>query len=218
VAEVDGTTSEIRWIFDAATTDGEYVTSGLGMVIDQWQFLAFFAAMESSGNLVTPRIWRGTVDEPPVMFTPSVSVSPAGNWVGQNTVYVGNHGTATTAFQGDIGSVSFLTVRSSGATQPFSVITNGTLDADIERNIEKWWVNPIWQGRSPQFFRPPAVATQWMMAHIALDGDIALASQVGETLSNYPTITTNGATASQRRPPRQLPRAWIHDPYVARAA
>jgi hypothetical protein len=50
-----------------------------------------------------------------------------------------------------------------------------------------------------------------MFAHLALDGNPALASLASQDQTNatYPTVTINGATVSGLGVPRSLPRSWV---------
>jgi hypothetical protein len=210
-ARVDTTTSEIRLVFDGATTDGEYTTSGLGMVTDLWQFLAFFGAMESSGNLAGLRVWRATVNDYPAILTPSEVVAPAGNWASSAALTLGNIGTGSAAFQGNIGWGHFAQVRNIGINGPFSTASSGVVTDDVARNVETRWVAPLWQGRPIAEFRPPTATTQWHFAHLALDGNPALASLISQDMAQpaHPAVTINGATPSDLGVPRSLPRSWV---------
>jgi hypothetical protein len=104
---VDTTTSELRFYVDRATTDTEWVTSGAGIVTNKWQFIAIeWSAVNGSDPSI--RCWIGTEEQPPVEISGSAAVAGSGNYTaGGTSLYAGNRGTGTVAFQGDIAHLSF---------------------------------------------------------------------------------------------------------------
>jgi hypothetical protein len=130
-AEVDTTTSELRLRTDNSTTDGEWVTSGAGIVTNKWHFIAFMNASENTTVPGAWRVWVGDAITAPVIQTPAVSVSRSGDYTGNSAFYVGNKGTDTVAFQGDIGWVMVITTGNLGINSALFTPTNGVITVGI---------------------------------------------------------------------------------------
>jgi hypothetical protein len=99
---VDATTSEIALKSDNATTDGEWVTSGLGMATGDFRFLCFLFTVANTGTLIQWRVWQGTLDTRPALVTINQVTAPVGNFTGNTSIVCGNLATSgTVAFQGE---------------------------------------------------------------------------------------------------------------------
>lgn len=126
-AEIDTTTSEIRLRTDN-TTDGQWTTTGVGLAVNTWSFLAFMASCNNTGPAGAWRVWACGIDGFPTEVTVTSAVSPVGNFAGTNSFTVGNKGTGTLAFQGDIAEVCFLqSGATSGILSPFNFAAYGTI-------------------------------------------------------------------------------------------
>jgi len=126
-AEIDTTTSELRLRTDN-TTDGQWTTTGVGLTTNTWTFLAFMASCNNTGPAAAWRVWTATIDTFPTEVTVTSAVAPVGNFTGSTSFTVGNKGTGTVAFQGDIGEVVIYQSGSvSGILSPFNFATFGTI-------------------------------------------------------------------------------------------
>lgn len=147
-AEIDATTSELRLRSDN-TTDGQWTTTGAGLVANEWKFVAVFGTFNNTGPAGNWRVWVGTVDTPPSgSITPAVATAPAGNFTGNATFAVGNAQTTNNvAFQGYIGDITTLFTTGSGVanTHPLFVAGGTAPSADQERQIFERYVLPAWQ-------------------------------------------------------------------------
>ena len=211
-AEVDTTTSEIRMRTDN-TTDGQWVTSGAGIVTNKWQFLAFLAATENTTVAGAWRVWVGDENTAPVIQTPAVSVSRSGNYTGSTAVAIGNKGTGTLAFQGDIGWVMLAAASAIGINSPFYVSASGVISDAEAKLVEERWVLPLWRGTpNPCHMVTTTPAGSFTMIHLPFDQQLSIASQWSQSTSpaNPLAMTINGATWSENQPPVRLPRDWIH--------
>lgn len=215
---IDTTTSELRLKTDN-TTDGQWTTSGVGLVVNQWSFIAFMLTCSNTGPTAAWRVWSGTVETPPVEITVTQVVAPAGNFTGGTAFTVGNIGTGTLAFQGDIGPVITCHPPVNNTTTGFlqnaaaGAITQGEAD-DAYRKV----VLPFWNGE-PMPFRVRQYGLQTgstMGAFLNLDLTLPVTQEIvsGLTLvSRFPTI--NGATPSNNRAPRFY-QATAAQPWVGR--
>jgi hypothetical protein len=144
-AEIDATTSSLRLKTDN-TTDGQW-TVPVGFAVDQWFFLAFLLATENTGVLAAWRVWVGTSDTPPTAATVTVATNPVGNFSGSGSFYIGNAGTGTLAFQGNIANIVWLSQTTSvQQPSPLGIATSGVIAADEELRIYNNLVRPMWSG------------------------------------------------------------------------
>lgn len=147
-AEIDATTDEIRLRTDN-TTDGQWFTAGVDLVVDNWKFLAFLNTCNNTGPAAAWRVWAGSIESAPIACSITPDVTPVGNFTASASFYIGNRGTGTFAFQGDVGDVGvYATNTGFGAIQhPFSIATAGTI-TDTEANfVYERFVIPFWLGR-----------------------------------------------------------------------
>lgn len=211
-AEVDTTTSEIRLRTDN-TTDGQWVTSGAGITVDKWWFIAFLAALENTTVAGDWRVWVGDAETPPQIITPTVAVSRSGNYVGSTAWTIGNKGTGTLAFQGDIGWVTMALSSNVGVLNWSHIATSGVIAATEAEMVERRLVTPLWAGRGPDVheWSPAAMSNQIGVVHFPLDQQGAPAMQMSGSTSpaNPVSLTINGATWTENRPPRCVPRNWL---------
>jgi hypothetical protein len=160
-------------------------------------------------------VWAGTADTAPVEVTLNTVVSPSGTTGTAGILYIGNGGTGTVAFQGDIALITFYTTGGSGVTGPNSGLaggpaTFGQFSQDEADTLFRTYVIPNWRGDFRHLFyypRMPSTATEcrWM---IPLDGRNQAVGVPQRSVANNPpfvALTINGAVVSQNRPPRAVP-------------
>lgn len=208
-AEIDTTTTSLRLRSDN-TTDGQW-TVPVAFTVNQWKFLAFFVTFNNTGPAVTWKVWAGTIDTPPVAATVTTATSPVGNNTANANFYVGNKGTGSLAFQGEIAHVSTIGYDGTGATEtgnPFYLSAHGAVDATQEQVILEHFVWPAYLGD----FRRMLYGTQRGFAggsgqpgqwHNALDIGAVLVGGATGTNSGQ-NVTINGATSSVNDSPRPL--------------
>lgn len=217
-AEVDTTTSEIRLRTDN-TTDGQWVTSGAGIVTGKWHFLAFLAATENTTVAGAWRVWVGTADTRPTRITPTVAVSRSGNYTGSTSFYLGNKGTSTLSFQGDIGWAFVGVASTVGVNSPFYIGTSGVISDTEAQLVEDRWITPLWMGR-PDMNRiiTQSLSNSFSFFQCGLDFPGALGYQVSQLTNPNSRIapTINGATFSEAQPPVRIPPYTPHVRVLAR--
>lgn len=207
-ATIDTTTSELRLKTDNATTDGEWTTSGVGLATDTWSFLAFLLSTLNGTPSAAWRVWAGTLGTPPVAVTVTNAVAPSGNFTGSTQLYLGNVGTGTLAFQGDIDAVSALVPNASASAtlHPFGVAAFGAVSAGEEQFIYNRFVLPAWHGfplgNTPASVVSGNVAPAELMLWDGLESTRCVRSAVSATNLSFVTPTVSGATVSATRCPR----------------
>lgn len=210
-AEVAAATNEIVLRTDN-TTDGQWTTTGAGLTVDQWTFLAFLNSCNNSGPAAAWRVWSGTVEAPPVECSVAQDTAPVGNFAGSNNFTIGNKGTGTVAFQGDIESVivgqhtSSFTVDKTQNVLPIE--TAGTITQAEADMIYQRLVWPIWNGE----IAPPGVFGGLNAARAALNwfwypliapvNTHALHHKPASTTQGPRQITNSGPAYSAQRGPR----------------
>lgn len=143
--KIHSTTSEVQLITDN-TTDGLTTTSGLGLVTNTWQFLAFLGTFDNTGPASAWRVWKGN-SSAPVEIGTTATVAPVGNFTGNATWYIGNLGTGIVAFQGDIAGFTYMHGAGSGATASLLAPTvSGALSQDDADLVLRDIVTPLWLG------------------------------------------------------------------------
>jgi hypothetical protein len=212
-ARVAATTSEMTLHLDMSTTDGVWTTSGAGVVINQWQFLAFMLSTQNTGPAAAWRVWRGTADTPPVEVTVNLTTAPTGTMVGATTHNTGNLTGGTVPLQGLIGSnvaaVKEGTVNAGSSlrgplkTAAFGAITQAEADLVLQRVVTPLWLgnkypDDLWD------YTADAAATQYVVGFQPMEmaspnplqgQSLRLLLQqnglpvVGMTISNNPTYS-----------------------------
>lgn len=209
-AEIAAATSEIVLRTDN-TTDGQWTTTGAGLTLNQWQFLAFVASINNTGPAAAWRVWSGTIDTAPIECTVTQNTAPVGNFTGSGSFTIGNAGSAgTVAFQGDIANVAVFTHAAVvGADRPFGNAAFGAITATEAQYLYERFVLPFWLGDMtvPNFPNTIAGGSQWTMEFAALDGNavnqnVLTADNSGG--NSFIAATLSGAAASQLMPPRPV--------------
>jgi hypothetical protein len=206
-AEIDTTTDELRLRTDN-TTDGQWTTTGVDLVVDEWKFLAFLLSCNNTGPAAAWRVWSGDVSNAPIERTVTVATSPTGSFTSTVAFYIGNASTGSLAFEGDIANV---TVSSTGfavgvTTNPFGIAAYGTITNEEAQHIYETMVLPLWLGDpSPLFRRPQDVDSATY--HNGLDqGAVVVGNhRSSATLMPSPGVTINGATPASTGAPRPHP-------------
>ena len=205
---IDTTTSELRITTDN-TTDGEWTTTGVGLTVDTWTFIAIIGSWNTTGPAVGLRVWAGTAETPPAEVTVTNVTAPVGAFVGSTGFSIGNNAAAgTLAFQGDIDWVAEMCVNSAnfGASHPFAIATNGVITQAEADHILRTHVMPAWATGHPyivpvgQRIHEQAIWNGNALAHYQCSRDDA-------TFFAIQTPTYAGATLSARRGPRPMPAA-----------
>ncbi len=216
-AEVDTTTSELRLRTDN-TTDGQWTTTGANITTNKWWFLAFLNATENTGVLSPWRVWVGDVENPPVAVTVTNATAPAGNFTGSSACVIGNKGTGTLAFRGDVGWSVFIATDSASHLSVTGVNTTGVIDADVEYRAYQSLVLPFWSS-NPDFLqmKPSPTTGQWIILHNTMDfQNRHFRRGHNGTIDMNGAATVNGATLSQQREPRPLAHNWMSFPQLVR--
>jgi hypothetical protein len=223
-AEIDTTTSAIRMRTDN-TTDGQR-TAPVGLAVNTPIFLAWFWTSLNTGSASSWRVWAGNHTDPPAAVTVTVAVASSGNFTGGSTFTIGNKGTGTLAFQGDIENVGLIggdrTVA--GATvHPFAIATAGAITAAEEQLIYDRFVYPAWVGeywKLPRALQMPGTGGTGVLAwHHPLWDEVDYPELapigVGHFNNIYPPIASyvaNGVTASQNRISKTYVSKYSYDP------
>jgi hypothetical protein len=224
-AEINTTTSELRLKTDN-TTDGQWTTSGVSLAVNTWHFLAFFLTCTNTGPAGAWRVWAASGTNRPTEATVSVATSPSGNFTGSTSFFIGNAGTGSLAFQGDISRVqAYITSgTTAGAQHPFGLAAHGTVTNAEAEFIYQRFVFPAWLGhalRAPNASTPMASfgsgavteAIYWEAYnrpyHRILGNGVGTSileptAFNGATFTeNRPPVTTKGLTIQPTFPPRR---------------
>lgn len=217
-AEIDTTTSELRLRTDN-TTDGQWTTTGVGLTVNEWKFLAFANSCNNTGPAAAWVVWSGTGDTAPQQVTVTQATAPNGNFTGSTATVLGNKGTGTLAFQGEIGPAVFAR-HTANAFGYVPTATVGTITADEADIVYQRLVLPIWSGIwCPPWLRQPRLTDNVQTAMLVTSLDYALPIEVDVvtgTGAPFGAITLNGVTLSQERCPRAMPQQALQPQYVRR--
>lgn len=208
-ATVGPTTSEMRLTFDNATTDGVWDSSGAGIVTNEWQFLAWLMATENTTVAGAVRFWRGTADTPPVGVTVTNTTPRSGNYTGSASFTVGNIGTGSLSFQGDIGSIAVLAAGAVGISSPLFIGTSGAIANTQADLVYHRWVWPLWAGAALPIYNNQTTGQTFGAAFINLSVPIPEVRAFAYTANSLlVTPTVNTAVFSQAAEPRRLRSDW----------
>lgn len=213
------TTSEFRVITDG-TVDGVWDTTGAGIVVSKWQFIALLATMTATGMAAAFRVWVGDGITRPVAFTPAVVTAPTVAFTGSTSRTVGNKGTGSLAFQGDIGWAVLAAQANATALRNPIHQTSGSISADEELLCYNSLVYPLWRGEWPfELFLGSLNCPTFNVSHVPLYQPGNTCDQVSSNTTVPPlAVTTNGATQTLNEPPIRLPRGSLYYPRLVRRA
>lgn len=210
-AAIGATTSELLLRTDN-TTDGQWTTTGVGLTVGQWKFIAIANSCTNTGPASAWRVWSGTSETPPVECTVTQTVAPVGNFVGSSAVTLGNKGGAgVLAFQGEIGTWVLHRAASTSATSSIPLATGGTITASEAEFIFQRYVARIWKGEWIPFagFRTFGIdndqaRTQYLPLDFSSGSAPVLLEVVAGAASPFGAITLSGVTNSGERGPRPM--------------
>lgn len=203
---VGPTTSELRIHIDRATTDAVWDSSGAGIAVNNWYFIA--TVRSSNAGDQNMRLWIGTEANHPLEVSISASTAGAGAETASSTASVGNASTsATTAFIGDIEQVLDMRWANSVAA-PLANETPATITQAESDYFYQTCVVPYWLG-DPQPTWVRGTNTAGYVFDLSGSGPQLDIHQRGTTQRLTPeALTVNGATYSNRRAPRPILQSW----------
>lgn len=218
-AEIDTTTSELRLRTDN-TTDGQWTTTGVGLTVNEWKFLAIANSCNNTGPAAAWVVWAGTNETIPQQVTVTQATAPNGNFTGSTAVVLGNKGTGSLAFQGQIGPAFF----ARNAADPLGAVPTATAGAFTQEEIDLMYnriVLPVWSGEwCPPWLRQMRInnGNGSVMFCTSLDyaGPAEVDIQTGASGTPFGVITINGLTLSQERCPRPMPQQVLQPLYARR--
>jgi len=215
--EVGTTTSEVIGRIQSAT-NGVYTSSGAGLAINNWYFIAHYLDATNTGPNSTQKLWIGTIDSPPREVTFTQTTAPVGAFTSSTIVIFGNKGNAgTVAFQGDVGNCFFAT-QSTNTGGPFNLLAYGPTGKDanqiatesaglLSNFILPWWSGETFPERGRDYSFSGTTADRFTMCAFLSDFDgavsqtTALSFQSGVGTSVL-TPTSSGTAVSRNRTPR----------------
>lgn len=205
---VDSTTDQLR-IFTDNTTDAQY-TCDPNITINKWWHISALFSCANATPTGAVKVWVGDTENAPTEVAVTQAVAPVGNFTGAGGRTVGNRGTGTVAFQGDIGCITYVTANTAASlVGPFHASVSGSLSqSEADLCLQKW-VIPLWLGR-PRVYTHGVISGAYSVVHIPMNiGGVAYQFTDDATASSILTLTTNGATYTNNAPPREPPEAWI---------
>lgn len=215
-AEIDATTDELRLRTDN-TTDGQWTTAGVDLVANEWRYIAFANTCLNGTPSAAWRVWAGGISSAPIECTVTVATSPSGNFTGNANFYIGNKGTGTLAFQGQISDV----LVCSGSTPSFAIAAHGAISNDEAGGIYRRLVWPTWLGihdlNITKGANPTATLGQGIDYFSGLYNGIVRRTQQGTGIQQgFVAPTINGATLSEENGPRPYIYSINHPSFLRR--
>lgn len=208
-AEIDTTTTELRLRTDN-TTDGQWTTTGVGLTVNQWQFIAAAVTCSNTGPAADWRVFSGTTDTAPsTTVTVTQATAPAGNFTSSTAFCVGNKGSAgTLAFQGNIGPylATTQTTSANATTAPLPNATAGTFTQQEVDIIYTAIILPFWTGdQMPARLRTVGIQNStYQTVFLNLDFVLPVTEEVTVSLNQpFRVPTISGATPSNDKSPRR---------------
>lgn len=212
-------TSELRLLMSRLTTQTELVTTGAGIIVNEWVFVCTASICTTAAQ--DSRVWVGRIDTPPAKMPLTLAVAGAGGFLAASMTVIGNLTSAgTTAFQGtsDGWGGRSTTDVTMGAGHPFGLSSLTALTADDDQFLLDRFVVPAWQGRPPTPLCAQAGNSSGKYGQITTDGSAPYQMNSGmrSTATNAHTsaATVVGTVASQERHPRATKH--IDFPYLRR--
>lgn len=217
--EINTTTSELRLKTQHATTAGEWTTTGVGLTLNQWQFLAFLVSVNSTGPSDAWRVWSGTNEISPQECTVTSAVAPVGTVTSNTAFSIGNKGsTGTLAFQGDIEHVyAGINLATIDVTQnAIPLATAGTITQAEADFVLGRIVAPLWAGNRNILHLmggPPSTRSGMDWFYFPLDAVLTTTiRRHTPATANSPdlAVSTVNAAFSQNRGPRAYMEPHMH--------
>jgi len=203
-AEVDSTTSQIRFRTQNGTTNGQWTTSGTAITTGKWWYLAFLNSNNNTGAAAAWRCWIGDAESAPVEQTVTVATTPSGNFTGNANAYLGNKGTGTLAFQGDIGWATFVSSNTS-IVSVLPIAVAGAISNGEAQIVHDQWVYPLWRGIAKRDYPYTACDVRYFDLR---DPSVYRFSHGTTVVNDMATATVNGATVATSEPPTRPIFNW----------
>jgi hypothetical protein len=130
------------------TTDGQWTTSGAGIVLNEWRFIAFMLSCLNTGAAAAWRVWVGTNENSPTEVTVTVNTNPVGSFSGASTILIGQLGSGgTVSYQGEIGdNMMIAQAQATASFGPLATAAYGAItQAEADRVLQRI-VQPVWKG------------------------------------------------------------------------
>lgn len=208
--QVGPTTSELRYLTDGATTDGLYDTTGAGIVVNEWVFLAGYMGVVSN-PLAGGAMWVGRAGQIPTQVTLTQTTAMVGSPAGGTALTAGNQGANNLAFQGNIGWLTIIhSAAVAGIAGLLPVVTpQAPTQAELDMLLARH-VIPMWQGNWS--FQERGQYTSQSDAAVSIFDMTQRTPVITHHRQNLNTgsITTivpvvSGATFSEESPPTPCP-------------
>jgi hypothetical protein len=207
-------TSSLRFTGDAAT-DGVW-TWPAGLATNTWSFVACAVNVGATPTAAV-RAWSATPTSGPVEQTVTVTTAPVGAWTSSGVNFtIGNTtSSSTTAFQGQIGGLTYFCDGQNNNSNSLGAPADGTIPQAAADHLLRNFVTPLWRGDVAQFggfgryVRPPGVgiaAPGGYQFHVPLEGVVASATtayrntgpaQLVVTAATQGMVTPRGALLVQ---------------------
>ena len=215
--EVGATTSEVVGRIQSAT-NGVYTSSGAGIAVNNWYFIAHYIDATNTGPNSTQKLWIGSIGSPPKGVAFTQTTAPIGAFTSSTIVVFGNKGNAgNVAWQGDVGNCFFAT-QLTNTGGPFNLSAYGptgksadqiaTESAGLLNNfIIPWWSGETFPQRGRDYAFSGTTPNLFTMHAFLADFDgavtqtTALGFQSGVGTSVL-TPTNSGTAVSRNRTPR----------------
>lgn len=204
---IHSTTSEISITLGCGTTDGVWASSGLGLTVDNWAFLAI-AWTAIAGPTMDVKLWKGDAITPPVAVSISQATAPVGTFSSQTTLTIGNGSAAVgVAWQGDLAQLDVLSTNiAGGAGHPFGQSAYGAFSAESVDVMFSRIVLPIWRNEKPMLSLGKVINNTTNLQHVSCDLTLQAAAmrhiQTSSANESIAAPTYSGVTPSQRGCPR----------------
>jgi hypothetical protein len=212
-AEVNSTTDELR-LRTNNTTDGQWTTTGVDCVVDEWKFIAFFLSCLNTGSADAWRVWAGDVNTPPAAITLTEAVASSGNFTGDTNFTIGNKSTGSLAYDGRISHVGLVATNATAGvtTNPFGVAAYGAVTAAEEQLILERFVWPAWYSETPWFWSDSYPGMESTYRWFNVLNPLAEVYGIGGTTIMPNNRTLLGAAQTSLRAPRPLRRSPLLPP------
>lgn len=207
---IDTVTDELRITTDHATTDGVRTTTGVDLVVNQWTFLAVMITITGGADSMT--IWAASTDTFRTVTNANVTI-PSGTGTGATALTVGNAGTNTLAFQGEIADIVFIS-QSGGVPGLLSsyTVASGSGDTNGDTMLFNRVIHPYWRGDAPELMDQRS-GISGEDTHLTLQSTYMERVRCNATSGQVTpaAVTVNGATPTLTRHPRPDSRPFLTD-------
>ena len=217
---IAATTTELTWTTQNATTNGVWTSTNAMLAVNRWHFIAVLATQNNTGPAMQALcLIYDDVNGWHDAFL-AQTTAPVGNFTGGTAMTLGNRGTGTVAFQGDIDS--FMAIHSGGITGNgfLPLATAGAVTVSEWVRIYTSIIMPTAHGRplDIQKLAPTGWGQTLEVASFHLH-DNAYTRRLNTTSVNnaVPTVSTvNTAVLSAARAPNVFPMNWETGPELIR--